>query len=288
MNSPSELPSAPNLDFLRTFVVFAEEGGFAAAARRLALSQAAVHAQVRRLAEDLELELYRRRGRGLELTDDGRETLAFARELLDRCAAFRRERGQHRAPRLALGEGALLYVVAEPLRHAIAAERGVELRVANAPTATRLLLDSEVDLAIVASSNAPTDERLESKAIRHSESVVVMPGRHALARRKSLRIRDLEERPLVAGPEGGRQRVALEALAAAVGVRLNVAVAVPGWPATLHLVRLGAGIAVVNDVCRLPRGLVGVPLEGGPQVTYWLVRRRSATAADALWERLSR
>lgn len=269
-------------------MVFAEEGGFAAAGRRLALSQAAVHAQVRRLGEQLGLELYRRRGRSLELTEQGRETLAFARELLDRCAAFLGARAESRAPRLALGEGALLYVVSDALRRAIEHDGRVDLRVAGAQAALRLVRDGEVDLAVVASANAP-GEGLESVAICESSSVVVVPRRHPLAKRASATMADLARQPLVAAPEGGRQRASLEALAAAAGVRLEVVVAVQGWPATLHLVRLGAGIAVVNDVCRVPRGLVAVPLEAGPQVTYWLARRQSApvAAAQALWARLA-
>lgn len=41
----------------------------------------------------------------------------------------------------------------------------------------------------------------------------------------------------------------------------------------LRFVLLGLGLAVVNEFCRLPRGLVGRPLGGLPQLHYFLLHR---------------
>ncbi|HBQ14955.1 MAG TPA: transcriptional regulator, partial [Myxococcales bacterium] len=78
----------PNLEWLRAFVVFAEHLNFTRAAEALHLSQPALHVQVKKLGEQLEVTLYERRGRALVLTDEGREVLAFGRELLARCERF--------------------------------------------------------------------------------------------------------------------------------------------------------------------------------------------------------
>ena len=78
----------PNLEWLRSFVVFAEHLNFTRAAEALHLSQPALHVQVKKLAEQLGVTLYERRGRGLALTPDGRRVLAFGRELLARCERF--------------------------------------------------------------------------------------------------------------------------------------------------------------------------------------------------------
>ena len=41
----------------------------------------------------------------------------------------------------------------------------------------------------------------------------------------------------------------------------------------LRLASYGVGIAVVNDFCAAPAGTVGIPLEGAPEVTYYLMAR---------------
>lgn len=57
---------------LRSFCVAATEGNFTAAARSLGLSAPTVWQQVRALERQLRTTLMRRRGRNVELTDDGR------------------------------------------------------------------------------------------------------------------------------------------------------------------------------------------------------------------------
>ncbi|MAQ15384.1 MAG: transcriptional regulator [Sandaracinus sp.] len=284
-------PTTPNLDFLRTFVVFAEEGGFAAAARRLHLSQAAIHAQVRKLGESLGVTLYRRRGRGLVLTEEGRRALAFGREVQERCRDFASELAgveAVRPPSLALGEGALLYVVDQALRALVDAGAEVALQVRSGPAILAAVQEGAADLGVVAETAPSGSVGLQNALLAVSRSVVAVPGFHPWARRERLELEDLAEHPLIAPPAGAGLRDRVDAALAERGRRLQVAVEVQGWPATLHLVGLGIGPAVVNDVCRLPEGVVAVPLEGLRPVEYRLVRRegRSSAGAARLWDRL--
>ncbi|KAA3619256.1 MAG: LysR family transcriptional regulator, partial [Proteobacteria bacterium] len=65
----------PPLNALRAFEVAARRGGFVAAARELNVTPAAVSHHVKTLETYLEVELFRRLPRGLELTEVGRELL---------------------------------------------------------------------------------------------------------------------------------------------------------------------------------------------------------------------
>ena len=78
--------------WLRTFVSFAEDANMSRAAKRLHLTQPAVHGHLRKLAEELGVSLYRRAGRALALTDEGLEVAAFAREHALRERALRAPR----------------------------------------------------------------------------------------------------------------------------------------------------------------------------------------------------
>jgi DNA-binding transcriptional LysR family regulator len=71
-----------DLDTLRTLVVANDLGGYGQAAERLGRTPSAVSLQMKRLQEDVGVELFRKRGRGLALTEAGELTLACAREML--------------------------------------------------------------------------------------------------------------------------------------------------------------------------------------------------------------
>jgi DNA-binding transcriptional LysR family regulator len=67
---------------LRTFVAVATEGSFAAAANRVALTQAAVGQQMRSLETDLARPLFERHGKSVTLNHAGRELLPSIRKLV--------------------------------------------------------------------------------------------------------------------------------------------------------------------------------------------------------------
>jgi DNA-binding transcriptional LysR family regulator len=68
---------------LRTFTTVAAEGSFAAAAHRVALTQAAVGQQMRALEADLRRPLFERQGKSVVLNDAGREMLPDVRKLVE-------------------------------------------------------------------------------------------------------------------------------------------------------------------------------------------------------------
>ncbi|WP_206952096.1 LysR family transcriptional regulator [Trinickia acidisoli] len=71
-----------DMDALRTMVVGVELGGFAHAATRLHRSPSAVSMQLRKLESQAGQRLFKRRGRGLALTDSGSVLLQYARRVL--------------------------------------------------------------------------------------------------------------------------------------------------------------------------------------------------------------
>ncbi len=74
-----------NLDIttLRSFVAVADSGGVTRAAGFLHLTQSAVSMQLKRLEENLGLDLLDRSGRGVTLTAAGEQLLGYARRILE-------------------------------------------------------------------------------------------------------------------------------------------------------------------------------------------------------------
>ena len=71
-----------DLDTLRAFTVAHDLGGLGQAAERLGRTPSAISLQMKRLQDDLGVPLFRKRGRGLALTEAGEVALAYARRIL--------------------------------------------------------------------------------------------------------------------------------------------------------------------------------------------------------------
>lgn len=70
-----------NYHHLRYFWMVAKEGSLRKAAERLSVSQPSISAQIRLLEDSLNEKLFRRSGRGLQLTDTGRLVYGYAEEI---------------------------------------------------------------------------------------------------------------------------------------------------------------------------------------------------------------
>jgi DNA-binding transcriptional LysR family regulator len=71
-----------DLDTLRTLAVAYDRGGLAQAAGHLGRTPSAISLQMKRLQEDLGIPIFRKRGRGLALTEAGEIALTYARRIL--------------------------------------------------------------------------------------------------------------------------------------------------------------------------------------------------------------
>jgi LysR family transcriptional regulator, low CO2-responsive transcriptional regulator len=263
-------------DRLEAFVAFADAGSFTHAARALHVTQPALFAQIKKLSEELELTLYLRRGRKLELTAQGEALARFGREQLSRTAGFLDEVrfGASRQPVvLAAGEGAYLYLLGDAIRSFVkTAVAPLSLLTRDRDGTLEALRSGTAHLGVAPLGSLPPD--LEGAVLAEVGTMAVLPPKHRLAKKRRLTPRDLDGERLILPPRGRPHREAVEAALAEAGVAAQVPVEAHGWETMIHFVRLELGIAVVNRFVRVPAKLIARPLSGIPAKSYWLLHRR--------------
>ena len=272
------------LDALLAFAEFAEDGNFSRAALRLHISQPALHTKVAKLGQSIGHPLYVRRGRSIEITETGRQVQRFARELAASTAAFQSELlGQDIEPTvvLAAGEGSYLYLLGQGIRAHLANRRhSLQLLTADGVAAVEAVRSGRAHLGVATLDATPAD--LSVVPLTRVGQVLVMPRKHPLAARRTIRLRDLQGIDLIVPPSGRPHRMMLSQMLQSAQVDFNVTVEATGWEVMLHLVQLGMGLAVVNACCRIPAGVTSRAIPELPSLQYFLIHRsRDLTSSAA-------
>lgn len=270
-------------EHLRSFVAFAETANFTRAAERLHLSQPALFVQIKKLAQALDTPLYTRRGRTLELTVQGKKLLAYGREQSEREQLLLQELkpGAHdESVVLAAGEGTFLNLLSPALK-LFQRNHRAQLRVLTRDREQALgaVQLGEAHLAVTVLDDVPPG--MLARSVAKVGAAVVLPRQHPLARKRSLKVRDLCDEPVIAPSPGRPLRTRLARAWSEAGLTWAPAVEANGWELMMRFAELGMGVAVVNDFCQAPRGTVKRRLVGLSAIHYQLVRLRDRKPTPA-------
>lgn len=271
----------PTLDALTAFAVFAERLNFTHAAEELNISQPALFMKIQDLSESLEISLYRKIGRRLELTEQGKRVARLSRELNALTDDFFQEIHSGYASNpvvLAAGEGAFLYLLGDAIKEfKKRSKHPLKLLTMNRETMIEAIRAGKAHLGVATIETIP--DGFEAKLLCKVDQVVVMPKSDRLENKRSLRLNDLNHKALIVPPSDRPHRQMLATALQSEGVSWSVAVEASGWELMLHFVKLGLGYAVVNSSCTIPRGLVARKLPQLPQVYYQLLQLKGAAKA---------
>jgi len=160
-----------DLDTLRTFSVVHDLGSLTQAADQLGRTPSAISLQMKRLQDDLETTLFRKRGRGLVLTEAGVLALAYARriltlndELLDAM------QGENVAGHIRVGcTQDFAGILPSALSHfsSLYPRMQIELRIEGNGALADAIAASEIDLAVVIGH----EDRVTARTVGHLDVV---------------------------------------------------------------------------------------------------------------------
>jgi len=278
---------------LRYFVAVAEEGHVTRASEGLGMAQAPLSQQIKTLERELGAQLFRRRPRGVELTDAGAALLVEARAILARIvdaeAVVRRAaRGEEGRVRVGFTNSACFHPATSS---AIAAFREAAQQVALSfdQAGTSVLIErlqkGEVDAAFIRTATA-RPEGVALHLLADEPMIAALPARHPLCAANAIALADLTGETFVAYPraEGAGLYDAIIAACHGAGFSPRIGPETPQMIATLSLVGAGLGISIVPASLTRMRldGVEYRPLAGEPQPRAQLnlaVRRGDPSAA---------
>ncbi|MGK7870430.1 LysR family transcriptional regulator [Falsiroseomonas sp. E2-1-a20] len=259
------------LRHLRYFVAVAEEGHITRAAERLGLQQPPLSLQIKAMERELDVLLFRRKARGVELTDAGRAFLEQARMTLTQM-----DRAMENARRAARGEQGRLCigVTSTAPFHPLVPRSVRAFRDANPMVVLTLeeclsneqigrLRGNQLDVAFIRTAAAGAEDLLVTPLLAEP-MVVALPDTHALARAEApIPLRRLaQESFILYGPPGtgmydatiaACRGAGFDPLVGSIGASTQLA---PRITSTLSMVAAGLGISCV------PSSLQRMTMEG--------------------------
>jgi DNA-binding transcriptional LysR family regulator len=279
---------------LRTFEAVARHRSFTRASEELLVAQPAVSQQVRRLEDELGVDLLRRTSRQVALTHPGEVLLAGARRVLAEAASVRDELDALtglRAGRVAVGALPPMGGLDVPGLVARFHRRhpGVDVEL-NEDTAARLLAllrAGELDLTFAFLEARGAGDDLDGERLLEEELVVAVARDHPRARRRRVRLAELGEHTLVTFQSGSALRAATDAALGEAGVAPRVGFESNELLTVRAIAARGLAVAIIPRAYARGPGarVVGIPV--GPRPLrqplslLWRASERLSPAAAA-------
>jgi DNA-binding transcriptional LysR family regulator len=262
------------LRHLRYFVAVAEAGHITRAAEQLGIQQPPLSLQIRALEKELDVQLFRRRPRGVELTDAGVAFLDQARIVLDQvdravAATRRTARGEQGRVVVGFTSSAPFHPFVPRVIRTFREQSplvSLTLEESGSRELVQALHSEEVDAAFIRSPVADA-AGLSVEPLLDEEMLVALPTGHPLSiagRRRAgaaLPLADLAKETFILYKRPGGPGLYDSIIAACRGAGFSPRVSqeAPRIVSTLNLVATGLGVSIV------PASLQSLQMEG---VTY--------------------
>lgn len=241
-----------NIQQLRVFVFAARFATLTEAASELRLKQPTVTFHLKKLEEDLGVELFRKGPRRLQLTDAGRTLLPYAKRicsLLDESTRLMEEYREQGRGQLRIGASytPATYFMPPYLAAFQAVQQNVMpmLTVKQAGEILQLLREYEVDVAIVSLLDCSSIEDLRLIPLAKDELKLLLPITHPLAAKETIGLDDLRSEAFLVHEMGSTSRELSELWAKDNGLKWNVRMELGAIETIKESVKYGIGVGIV-------------------------------------------
>lgn len=237
---------------LKTLILVAELGSLRKAADRLKLAQPALSRHIRLLEETLEVDLFERHGRGMVITDAGRDVLGHALKIANEFDAIRHSLDQRKTSlsgTVVIGvPPTVAKIITAPLLRGIQeAHPRLTVRFSSAFSGHMLdwLRRGEIDMALIYDPQLPADSPVSTLPMVTEALYLVSNQKRGLALNRPVRFADLQNEELIlpSAPHGLRSVVNHYAQRASIQIKPTIEADSLG--AILDLIHNGYGSSVL-------------------------------------------
>lgn len=239
-----------NFNQLRVFYHAARYENFTTAAGRLFITQPAVTAQVRLFEEHCNLKLFKKKGRKIHLTDEGRILYDYACRVFD----YEKEIDDVIEDLRALKRGMLRLGTTKtyaryfmPLLmtsfHEAYPQVKIHLDEGSSLDMTLSLLDFKNEVAVIAKATDHPDVRFIP--FSQEELVFILSPKHPLAAKKTVSLRELADEPIIMKETGSGTRKLVNGLFEKKGIGPNILMETSNTEFIKQLVQRGDGVSFV-------------------------------------------
>ncbi|MGE5145372.1 MAG: LysR family transcriptional regulator [Candidatus Eiseniibacteriota bacterium] len=272
---------------IRYALSVAKERSFTKAASRLNISQSAISEQVRALEQEIGFPLFRRTGRGIEITERGRTFLYEAErvmgDLLSLSETARRLRGAP-SETFAIGMGSGMAQIFMPRIFGAFTDAvpRVRLEIVTAPTRAIFndLHEERIDVGIAIESEPErVPAGLVFERLTEAEMALIVHPKHKLAgSKRPVDIGRLVAEPIIMSELGVGYGQVVMALFTDLGIRPNILAIADNVETMKVIVQTGKGIAIVPRAAAETEvasgALKALPITPSRAVALSLFRRR--------------
>lgn len=276
---------------LEYFLAVADHRSFNRAAASLYLAQPSLSQAIRNLERELDVLLFHRIGRRIQLTEAGRAMIEPARQVLRDLetaqAAAESVKGLH-AGRLEIAS--MPSPAVQPLATIIGAYLrsypAMRVDVRSAPTAAAVIeavRTGAVEIGLAGTATELLSPDVELCPVARQRFIVLAPPDGTLRPGRGVRLEELAGFTAIVAPPGIRARQLVDEVRER-GVPLRIGVEAAHREAVLPLVLQGAGVAVVTEAwADLARGAGALVLDLEPPqyLHIWLLSRRAPLTPGA-------
>lgn len=242
-----------NLYKLEVFNTVAIEGSFTKAARRMLLTQPAVSQHIHDLEASLNVELFSRGSRGVQLTSAGETLLDYTRcilRLLVEAESALTQIGQLEDGQISIGAtpGASVYLLPEWIQtfHQRFPNLSVLLSTSTTGEIASGISTQVLDLGFV-EGELVLEPPLNALVLRKIDLFLVVGAGHPWWLKESILISDLEDQPFITRPHGSQTRTWMDQVLQQHGVAPKIVAEFDNPESIKQAVASGMGIAILPE-----------------------------------------
>lgn len=284
-----------NLRALQYLIALADVRHFSRAAERCHVSQPTLSTQIRKLEDELDVQLVERHPRQVMLTPVGEEIVGRARTLLGEVEAIkavaRRSRDPHSGTvRIGIFPTLAPYFLPHVIPAVRAAFPRLTLRLYEEKTqdVIHMLGEGKLDAGLLALPLA--EDWLDSRTLFEEPFVLAIPANHPLAAQKDVCVEDLADQELLLLEDGHCLREQALEVCQLAGATEKLDFHATSMETLRHMVAANTGITLMPTLSIKPplantENLATRPFrEPGPKRTIAMVWRKSSALTDFLEE----